>query len=190
MPTITLQAREEDGAGTRGVRQGFVCDGYGDDDVRVTSLADVPPRLRIDIHEFTSQKFSHPSYGHSPSHAGSAYSTLRWMSLRGCCPLGGCLQVVARFIRCLTRPVLCQVGQCGNQVGQMLFERLVAQSATAADRAADTELFRWGPDGRRRARCLLVDTEPKVVGAVLASDREGLFSRQQCYMGQVGREVD
>ncbi|EFJ50878.1 Eta tubulin [Volvox carteri f. nagariensis] len=80
-----------------------------------------------------------------------------------------------------------QVGQCGNQVGQVLFERLAAQSAATADRAADTEMFRWGPDGRRRARCLLVDTEPKVVNAVLAADREGLFSRQQCYMGQSGR---
>ncbi|GLC45041.1 hypothetical protein PLESTB_001462300 [Pleodorina starrii] len=80
-----------------------------------------------------------------------------------------------------------QVGQCGNQVGQALFERLAAQSAAAADRAADSELFRWAPDGRRRARCLLVDTEPKVVTSVLAADREGLFSRQQCYMGQSGR---
>ncbi|GIL70377.1 hypothetical protein Vretifemale_1138 [Volvox reticuliferus] len=49
------------------------------------------------------------------------------------------------------------------------------------------ELLRWGPDGRRRARCLLVDTEPKVVNAVLAADTEGLFSRKQCYMGQSGR---
>ncbi|GLI58867.1 hypothetical protein VaNZ11_000635 [Volvox africanus] len=80
-----------------------------------------------------------------------------------------------------------QVGQCGNQVGQALFERLAVQSAAAADRAADTELLRWGPDGRRRARCLLVDTEPKVVNAVLAADAEGLFSRKQCYMGQSGR---
>ncbi|PNH00267.1 hypothetical protein TSOC_013914, partial [Tetrabaena socialis] len=65
----------------------------------------------------------------------------------------------------------------------MLFERLAAQSAACSDRAIDGELFRTGPDGRRRARCLLVDTEPKVVNAVLAADRDGLFTRQQCYLG-------
>ncbi|KAG2445658.1 hypothetical protein HXX76_000267 [Chlamydomonas incerta] len=88
-----------------------------------------------------------------------------------------------------------QVGQCGNQVGQALFERLAAQAATvpanwalAGDLAfADTELFRVGPDGRRRARAVLVDTEPKVVNGVLSADRDGIFSRQQCYLGQSGR---
>ncbi|KAG2493460.1 hypothetical protein HYH03_008277 [Edaphochlamys debaryana] len=78
-----------------------------------------------------------------------------------------------------------QVGQAGNQLGQALWERLVAQSG--ADRAADTELFRVGLDGKRRARCLLIDTEPKVVNGVLSADREALFSRQQCYVGQSGR---
>lgn len=63
-----------------------------------------------------------------------------------------------------------QVGQCGNQVGQALFERLAAQAATVpsswtatGDLAfADGEVFRVGLDGRRRARAVLVDTEPKV----------------------------
>ncbi len=48
----------------------------------------------------------------------------------------------------------------------MLWERLAAQCAAAAapwDRAlgAERELFRMRPDGRRTARCVLVDTEPK-----------------------------
>ncbi|KAG2453739.1 hypothetical protein HYH02_001950 [Chlamydomonas schloesseri] len=88
-----------------------------------------------------------------------------------------------------------QVGQCGNQVGQALFERLAAQAAAVpsswtgpGDLAfAGTELFRVGPEGRRRARAVLVDTEPKVVNSVLSADRDGIFSRQQCYLGQSGR---
>lgn len=49
----------------------------------------------------------------------------------------------------------------------MLWERLAAQCAAVAgpwDRALGTEreLFRLRPDGRRTARCVLVDTEPKV----------------------------
>ncbi len=55
-------------------------------------------------------------------------------------------------------------------MGQALFERLASQAgsvpsswAAPGDLAfADTELFRAGPDGRRRARAVLVDTEPKV----------------------------
>lgn len=80
-----------------------------------------------------------------------------------------------------------QVGQCGNQLGQALWECLQAQSAAAADPLADVEHFKCTAQGARRARCLLVDTEPKVVNAVLAQDRAGIFSRSRCFLGQSGR---
>ncbi|KAL6746677.1 Eta tubulin [Haematococcus lacustris] len=53
----------------------------------------------------------------------------------------------------------------------------------------DLEYFKLTSQGQRQARCLLIDTEPKVVQQVLASSSTGsnLFSRERCYLGQSGR---
>jgi tubulin delta len=56
--------------------------------------------------------------------------------------------------------IVVQVGQCGNQIGPALFRQLAQQAPGTAPEAQD--LFRTTPDGVRRARCLLIDTEPKV----------------------------
>ncbi len=65
-----------------------------------------------------------------------------------------------------------QVGQCGNQVGQQLWRAFDRQGAPGDAKAnlvagcvagCDSEFFRETQSGGRVARCLLVDTEPKVV---------------------------
>lgn len=48
-------------------------------------------------------------------------------------------------------------------MGQALWERLAAQFT--GDGTSNIEFFQVGPDGRRHARCLLDDTEPKVLTA-------------------------
>ncbi|GAX78151.1 hypothetical protein CEUSTIGMA_g5593.t1 [Chlamydomonas eustigma] len=90
--------------------------------------------------------------------------------------------------------VTLQVGQCGNQLGQALWDALDAQcNASTTTRSSDSDLkeasyfFKHDADGQRKARCLLIDTEPKVVHAVLNHDAQGLFSRRRCFLGHSGR---
>ena len=59
--------------------------------------------------------------------------------------------------------VTLQVGQCGNQLGQSLWQQLCAQRSGGLEVSEDREFFRQDATGRKHARCLLVDTEPKVV---------------------------
>lgn len=68
----------------------------------------------------------------------------------------------------------CKVGQCGNQLGDSLWRALDAQSCGADGNREEASLqfFRLDQSGKRTARCLLVDTEPKVVGGLI----EGLFN--------------
>ena len=57
-----------------------------------------------------------------------------------------------------------QCGQAGNQLGQELWGLFASQPAQTADGLdSSSEFFREDSQGLRRARCLLVDTEPKVV---------------------------
>jgi hypothetical protein len=76
---------------------------------------------------------------------------------------------------------LSQVGQCGNQLGSELWGLFAAQSRGPSSslghhsgsfsstdsyswvQGEDGEFFRLSSTGRRTARCLLIDTEPKVV---------------------------
>lgn len=61
--------------------------------------------------------------------------------------------------------VVLQVGQCGNQLGHALWQSLSAQRRNASSSSVgdDLEFFCPQLSGRKVARCLLVDTEPKVV---------------------------
>ncbi|KAJ9518382.1 hypothetical protein QJQ45_010294 [Haematococcus lacustris] len=97
-----------------------------------------------------------------------------------------------------------QVGQCGNQLGQELWRMLSSQRPACGTTDSmglleDLEYFKLTSQGQRQARCLLIDTEPKVIASsnllwqqvqqVLASSSTGsnLFSRERCYLGQSGR---
>eukprot|EP00798_Chlamydomonas_sp_ICE-L_P020309 gene20309-27065_t len=73
------------------------------------------------------------------------------------------------------------VGQCGNQLGEALWQTLGAQRNLGEGLYEDGEFFRSGSDGKKVARCLLVDTEPKV------HDASKMFSNRRCYLGQSGR---
>eukprot|EP00644_Phytophthora_capsici_P014663 jgi/Phyca11/555758/estExt2_Genewise1Plus.C_PHYCAscaffold_780008 len=77
-----------------------------------------------------------------------------------------------------------QVGQCGNQLGRALFDKLAVEES--ADIARESAFFRSPGDvgndrsvvsdcNKRRARAVLVDMEPKVI--------------QQCYKPSKSREV-
>jgi tubulin delta len=66
--------------------------------------------------------------------------------------------------------VTVQLGQCGNQVGQALFNSLYEHTGTTTDGALSASarsFFREARDGRIFARGLLLDMEPKVTGALL-----------------------
>ncbi|KAG1676469.1 hypothetical protein FOA52_002289 [Chlamydomonas sp. UWO 241] len=90
-------------------------------------------------------------------------------------------------------PVVClQVGQCGNQLGQALWSALDQQCSQDTANLGLNEagtFFRADRGGRRTARALLIDTEPKVVNGVLASPggRSGLFSPDRAFVGHSGR---
>ena len=58
--------------------------------------------------------------------------------------------------------VTLQVGQCGNQLGACWFDRL--EQHIGEDPDAVQSFFRVNDDGRKAARCVLVDTEPRAVG--------------------------
>ena len=72
-----------------------------------------------------------------------------------------------------------QVGQCGNQLGQSLWQALDSQ-CTDTPSGQEASFFKLDAWGRRQARCLLIDTEPKVVrglqqeGAISLRQEEGL----------------
>mmetsp|Transcript_24544 Transcript_24544/g.82596 ORF Transcript_24544/g.82596 Transcript_24544/m.82596 type:complete len:471 (+) Transcript_24544:87-1499(+) len=55
-----------------------------------------------------------------------------------------------------------QVGQCGNQLGKAWFDRLDAELGDDSELA---QAFFRISEGRKAARCVLVDTEPRAIGA-------------------------
>ena len=84
-----------------------------------------------------------------------------------------------------------QLGQCGNQIGAALFD-LLSREAEAASPACGNSLsntfFEETLDGKRRARAVLIDMEPKVVQACLdigeragtwGYDSKSAFCRQE-----------
>ena len=62
--------------------------------------------------------------------------------------------------------VLCQVGQCGNQLGASLLDALADARTPVGDSAFFREAEREAQPAA--ARAVLLDTEPKVVNAALA----------------------
>lgn len=61
-----------------------------------------------------------------------------------------------------------QVGQCGNQLGSCLFSTLWSESGSAEAKDA---YFRSSMGGTPVARCVLVDTEPRVISAAVQHAR-------------------
>lgn len=82
--------------------------------------------------------------------------------------------------------VTIQVGQCGNQLGHSFWQNLQNQCQQRVFET-DSYFFKLNEYNQIRARCLLVDTEPKVVNSVLRLDSSNLFRRDRCFMGQSGR---
>jgi len=82
-----------------------------------------------------------------------------------------------------------QVGQCGNQLGHAWWQLLSHQCDTKSGWVGGEEsvFFRETLREGRQARCLLVDTEPKVVDSVVSGGTASLFARSRCYLGQSGR---
>lgn len=60
-----------------------------------------------------------------------------------------------------------QVGQCGNQLGQSFWSALAGQKSQGGFGSEDYEFFRYDSKNKKQARCLLIDTEPKVVRSVI-----------------------
>jgi tubulin delta len=79
--------------------------------------------------------------------------------------------------------VTIQVGQCGNQLGSALFSLL----ADAQDKASQSSssFFRHGLNGQMHARCILVDTEPKVIQSALSHST--FYDKRRAFVGQSGR---
>ncbi|ESL07017.1 zeta tubulin, partial [Trypanosoma rangeli SC58] len=75
--------------------------------------------------------------------------------------------------------VVVQVGQCGNQLGDELWRQL---KITTSSGAVPSPFFTCD----RRARCVLVDSEPKVVTAVYARHRD-IFRAENVVYGDSGR---
>ena len=64
--------------------------------------------------------------------------------------------------------VTLQVGQCGNQLGQVFFDTLHGEiGANFGDNLAGSTFFKQDSNGRHIARSLLIDMEPKVVSSCL-----------------------
>lgn len=85
--------------------------------------------------------------------------------------------------------VTVQIGQCGTQLGACVLDRLNAE----AQHENDAEyFFRRGKQGERVARAVLVDTEPRVVGAMEGGERDdqkwvyGASNRVLCDAGLQG----
>lgn len=94
--------------------------------------------------------------------------------------------------------VVVQVGQCGNQIGDELFTQLAAVSGIAS-KAPGGKVAGKGPGSQQRvcspspfftengtARCVLVDSEPKVVQGVLQR-HPGYIREDNVVYGQSGR---
>eukprot|EP01060_Flectonema_neradi_P027272 TRINITY_DN3688_c0_g2_i1.p1 TRINITY_DN3688_c0_g2~~TRINITY_DN3688_c0_g2_i1.p1 ORF type:complete len:402 (+),score=57.29 TRINITY_DN3688_c0_g2_i1:34-1239(+) len=72
--------------------------------------------------------------------------------------------------------VTVQVGQCGNQVGHALFERLSSEIEQNDDRTVLDRFFYEGQTGRAAkytARCVMVDMEPKVIESCREQAKQG-----------------
>ena len=67
--------------------------------------------------------------------------------------------------------VTLQLGQCGNQMGAELFTALGEEAFGAGGERTAAAFFRADAGGQQRARALLLDMEPKVVGASLLAPR-------------------
>ena len=65
--------------------------------------------------------------------------------------------------------VVVQIGQCGNQVGAAFWAAVAQQQTPASGPHSLRALLAPTPDGGVRARCVLVDAEPKAVLACVAS---------------------
>ncbi|RNF23177.1 putative zeta tubulin [Trypanosoma conorhini] len=75
--------------------------------------------------------------------------------------------------------VVVQVGQCGNQLGEELWRQL---KLTTSSGAVPSPFFTRD----RKARCVLVDSEPKVVAAVHTRHKE-IFRAENVVYGESGR---
>jgi hypothetical protein len=64
--------------------------------------------------------------------------------------------------------VVVQIGQCGNQVGAAFWAAVQQQTPTSSPHSLRA-LLAVTPDGSFRARCILIDAEPKAVLACVAS---------------------
>lgn len=86
-----------------------------------------------------------------------------------------------------------QVGQCGNQIGAEFWDRLCAEHGLSSDGTVASEVkddrkevfFYEADDGRYLPRAVLVDLEPRVVGAVLA-ERKGLYNTENVFLSNDG----
>ena len=80
-----------------------------------------------------------------------------------------------------------QVGQCGNQLGESLFSSLAPpKSSTKGKPAAPPPASPYFHLGDGKARCVLVDSEPKVVEGILQRNK-GLFRAENAVVGSSGR---
>lgn len=87
-----------------------------------------------------------------------------------------------------TNVVTIQVGQCGNQLGSSLFSLLDAKDESLSSSSIHAScFFRHGLSGQKHARCVLVDTEPKVIQDITASHRSNPYDKRRAFVGQSGR---
>ena len=84
-----------------------------------------------------------------------------------------------------TQVITIQVGQCGNQLGSSLFSLLDAQDETST--SSDSCFFRHGMNGKKQSRCVLVDTEPKVIREVALGSLGQHYDKRRTFVGQSGR---
>lgn len=89
-----------------------------------------------------------------------------------------------------TQVITIQVGQCGNQLGSSLFSLLDEQhnapsTSSSSSTDSSTCFFRFGTQGQRHARCILVDTEPKVIRDVMTLGH--CYDKRRTFVGQSGR---
>ncbi|KZS99179.1 gamma tubulin [Sistotremastrum niveocremeum HHB9708] len=92
--------------------------------------------------------------------------------------------------------VTLQLGQCGNQMGSVFWQRLCAEHGISKDGI----LEEWATDGGDRKdvffyqaddehyipRAILVDLEPRVINNILASPYRGLYNPENIYLSKDG----
>ena len=78
--------------------------------------------------------------------------------------------------------VTVQLGQCGNQVGGALFEMLCREIETETSSVKDFSeyaldaFFRYDHQGKRVARSVMIDMEPKVIQQTsMSAQKSGMF---------------